>query len=177
MTVKAFTACATSGSASSSKMAPPKKKRKISKRERKKVLQEKSRKALEKRGIGAGSRQKFTLPAKWTKEQYESGDRTRVTFVSPGKTKYNTQKKVSETLAARNLMDCFHDKSTTEEEEENTEGSEFNPSDDEKKPEPSCKRIGVAVERRFFVCESTQLMDMVEQINSTSRCSTPDCNG
>ena len=95
--------------------------------------------------------------------------------MSPGKTKYNTRRKVSKTLAARNL-DCFHNKSTTEEEED-TEGSDFNPSDDEKKPEPSCKRIGVAVERRFFVCESTQLMDMVEQINSMSRCSTPDCNG
>ena len=70
-------------------------------------------------------------------------------FVSPGKTKYNTQKKVSETLAARKLMDCFHDTSTTEEKED-TEGSEFNPLDDEKKPEPSCKRIGVAVERRFI---------------------------
>ena len=95
--------------------------------------------------------------------------------MSPGKKKYNTQRKVSKRLAARNL-DCFHNKSTTEEEED-TEGSDFNPSDDEKKPEPSCKRIGVAVERRFFLCKSTQLMDMVEQINSTSRGSTPDCNG
>ena len=96
-------------------------------------------------------------------------------FVSPGKTKYNTRRKVSKRLTARNL-DCFHNKSTTEEEED-TEGSDFNPSDDEKKPEPSCKRIGVAVERRFFFCKSTQLLDLVEQINSTSRCSTPDCNG
>ena len=33
---------------------------------------------------------------------------------------------MSERLAARNLINCFHDKSTTEEEED-TEGSEFNP--------------------------------------------------
>lgn len=73
ITIKAFTTCATH-SASSSKIAPPKKKRKLSKRERKKILQEKSRKALEKLGAGAGSGQKFTLPAKWTKEQYESAE-------------------------------------------------------------------------------------------------------
>ena len=33
------------------------------------------------------------------------------------------------------------------------------------------------IERRLFVCESTQLMNMVEQINATSQCSTPECNG
>ena len=44
--------------------------------------------------------------------------------------------------------------------------------------EPDVSRIGEAenMERRLFVCESTQLMDLVNQINYCSRCATIDCN-
>lgn len=35
----------------------------------------------------------------------------------------------------------------------------------------------VEIERLLFVCESTQLMDMMEQINATSHCLTPECCG
>ena len=35
----------------------------------------------------------------------------------------------------------------------------------------------VEVERQFAVCESTQITSFVEDINKTSLCSTPNCNG
>lgn len=35
---------------------------------------------------------------------------------------------------------------------------------------------GVEVKRRLFVSESANLMDMIYQINSSSKCSTPDWN-
>ena len=31
--------------------------------------------------------------------------------------------------------------------------------------------------RQLFVCESSQLMDLAQQIIDTSKCSTSDCNG
>ena len=39
------------------------------------------------------------------------------------------------------------------------------------------KKEKLDVERRLFVCETTQLTDFVEKINKTSCCSTPDCDG
>ena len=114
-------------------MVPPKKKKKLSAGERKKTMEEKSKKALEKRGLWIGSGRKFELAANWREEQYKSGEETRVRFVSPGKTKYNTQKSAGEALISRNLTDCFHDKSTDSEEGNTENDSEYNPcSDDEK---------------------------------------------
>lgn len=66
-------------------MAPPKKKRKMSKAERKKQAVERGKKGAEKRGKGVGSRQTFTLPAKWKEEEYERGKKTRLQFSSPGR--------------------------------------------------------------------------------------------
>jgi len=159
------------------------KKAKISKAEKKKMLTEKAKKASEKRGVGAGSRRKFELEANWTEEHYKSGDKTRVRFVSPGKKRYKTQKQVAETLVVRNLGDCLHEKSSTSE-EDNSEGSDYDPSDEKKAANSDskvsvhvCKSNGLEVECRLFVCESMQLMDMVKQINATSKCPTPDCNG
>lgn len=48
---------------------------------------------------------------------------------------------------------------------------------DEKQKFVADESVGLEVERRLFVCKSTQLMDMVEQINVTSKCSTPECHG
>ena len=79
-------------------MAPPKKKRKISKAERKKQAVERGKKGAEKRGKGVGSRQTFTLPAKWKEKEYERGNKTRLQFSSPSKTKYKTQKAVKKLL-------------------------------------------------------------------------------
>lgn len=160
-------------------MAPPKKKRKLSKRAKKKLFEEKSKKALEKRGLGTGSRRNFALGVNWKEEEYQSGDRTRVQYVSPGKTKYKTQKSAGEALAARNLGGCFYDKASSSEEESADEDSEYNPSSEEDKDhkETLRKAKGLKMNRRFFVCESTQLTDFVEQINATTNCSTDGCNG
>ena len=59
--------------------------------------------------------------------------------------------------------------------------TEYLPSSEEEKDEKQTfvadESVGLEVERRLFVCKSTQLMDMVEQINVTSKCSTPECHG
>ena len=170
-------------------MAPPTKKKKMSKREKKKSLAERGRKSAESRGIGVGSRRKFALAAHWKEEPYKSSDRERGTrkrlsFLSPAKTKYWNQKSVAKELISRNLTDCFYDKSASST-EGNTDGddSEFYLSSEEdfkcKKPVEKRELDGLEVEleRRLFVCESTQLMDMVEQINASSKCLTPECSG
>ena len=166
-------------------MAPPRKKKKISKREKKKSLAQRGKKSAESRGVGAGSRKKFALAAHWREEPYKSDDRDRgtrkrVSFVSPGKTKYWSQKSVEEALVSRNLADCLHDKSASSTEgNTDADDSEYYPSsgEDTKCEQLELDGLEVELERRLFVCESTQLMDMVEQINASSKCSTPECSG
>ena len=168
-------------------MAPKKKKKRLSKREKAKLLTERGKKAAEARGTGVGSRRKFVLAANWREEEYETGDRERgvrkcVSFVSPGKTKYWNQKEVEKQMVSRNLTDCFYEKPASSE-EGNTGGddSEYLPSSEKEKDEKhkfvAYQSVGLEVERRLFVCESTQIMDMVEQINVTSKCSTLECHG
>lgn len=98
-------------------------------------------------------------------------------------------------LVARNLEACFNSSSASNEHSE-SEGSEFIPdmelrdteevgcsksgkadSDDDSSAEPQPKKFKTDIERQFFVSESTQLFDFVEQVNRTSCCSTPDCRG
>ena len=86
------------------------------------------------------------------------GTQKRVSFVSPGKTKYWSQKSVEKELVARNLTDCFYEKSASST-EGNTDGddSEYCPSSEEN---TKCKQLEldgleVELERRLFVCEST----------------------
>ena len=176
-----------------------KKKKKVSKAEFKRIASQKGKKSVEKQGRGAGSRKSFTLPAKWSEKHTEEDGKTRVKFVSPGKTEYKTEKSVAETLVVRNLEACFNVCSASSEDTA-SEGSEFilDMSDVE---EPGCsksststsrkverkavgctsqpvaKKMKTDVERRLFVTESSQLMDFVEQVNRTSCCSTPDCTG
>lgn len=52
-------------------------------------------------------------------------------YVSPGKTKYKTQKSAGEALTKRNMTDCFYDKATSSEEGPTDNDSEYNPSCDE----------------------------------------------
>ena len=162
-------------------MAPPKKKHKMSKAERKKQAVERGKKGAEKRGKGVGSRQTFMLPAKWKEEEYERGNKTRLQFSSPGKTKYKTQKAVKETLVMRGMEKCLHDHlaSPSSSEESQTEDPEFMPSSEGEETKESQMKLrkGEEMERRLFVCESSQLMALVQQINDTSKCSTSDCNG
>ena len=162
-------------------MALPKKKRKMSKAERKKQAVERGKKGAEKRGKGVGSGQAFMLPAKWQEEEYECGSKTRLQFSSPGKTKYKTQKAVKETLVMRGMEKCLRDNlaSASSSEESQTEDPEFMPSSEGEETKESQMKLrkGEEMERRLFVCESSQLMDLVQQINDTSKCSTSDCNG
>ena len=77
-------------------MAPPTKKKKMSKQAKKKNMADWSKKALEQRGLVAGRRRKFALAANWKEEKYKSGNQTRVKFISPGKTTYKTLKAAGE---------------------------------------------------------------------------------
>lgn len=172
-----------------------KKKKKVSKAKLKKIASLKGKKSAEKQGKGAGSRKSFSLPAKWSEEHTETDGKTRLKFVSPGKSEYSSEKAVAQTLAARNLEACFNASSALSEHSE-SEGSEFLPdmdlsdienpgcsksgkaeSDDDSSTEPQPKKCKMDIERRFFVSETTQLLDFIEQVNRTSCCSTPDCRG
>ena len=155
--------------------------------------------SVKKQGKGAESRKKFTLPAKWREEHAEKDGKMQLKFVSPGKSVYNTEKSVARTLTARNLDACFNASSASRDETEDSEDVEYLPDvpdlDEPGCSEPEFKKrkmskeenIGpsqadarvakVDTERRLFVCETTQLTDFVDNINETSRCSTPDCNG
>ena len=181
--------------ASGKKKKKKKKKKKIGKVKLKKIVSLKGKTSAEKRGKGAGSRKSFSLPAKWSEEHTESDRKTRLKFVSPGKSEYSSEKAVAQTLAARNLEACFNAYSASSEHSE-SEGSEFFPdmelSDNEKagssksskaeseedsSAEPPPKKCKMDIELRFFVSESTQLFDFVEQVNRTCCCSIPDCRG
>ena len=98
--------------------------------------------------------------------------------------KYWSQRSVVKELVSRNLKDCFFDKSASSTEDK-TDGDDEDYREEEgamKKRklqlcDESDKHKGfLEIERCFFVCESKQLMDMVEQINATSQCSTPEYN-
>ena len=93
---------------------------------------------------------------------------------------YHTSTKVKETLAKRKMDFCL-DKSSE------SSGNETDNKDPDFEPDPSPKRLkmareeplqnGLKVERQLCVCESSQIISLIEDINKTSRCSTPDCNG
>ena len=73
-----------------------------------------------------------------------------------------------------NDRNCFSSDGTKSEE------SEFRPSSEEEqmdKFEVQADKMGEEMEHRLFVCESMQLMEMVQQINETSKCGTANCNG
>ena len=111
-------------------------KKKVSKAGLKRIASQKGTKKVEKQGRGAGSRKRFTLPAKWSEKDTEEDGKTRVKFFSPGKTEYKTVKSVAETLGARGLEACFN-VCFASSEDKASEGSEYIPdmSDVE---EPGC---------------------------------------
>jgi hypothetical protein len=104
-----------------------------------------------------------------------------VNFISPGKTVYRTQKSVEAVLVSRNLDDCFHDQSYSSAKDATESDSDYTPLSEVKSESTTKKREleteGIIIERRMFACESTQLVDFVEQINATSKCSTLDFDG
>ena len=134
---------------------------------------ERGKKGAEKRGKGVGSRQTFKLLAKWKEEEYECRNKTRLHFSSPGKTKYKTQKAVKETLVIRGMEKRLHDHlaSASSSEESQTEDPELMPSSESEETKESQMKLrkGEEMERRLFVCETSQLMALDQQINDTSK--------
>ena len=101
-----------------------------------------------------------------------------------GENKIQDAKSAGEALVKQNLSNCFYEKSTTSEDGNTEDDSDYigdSCNEKEKKNLPcgskQSETKGVEVERRLFICESTQLMDLIHQINSSSKCLTPDCNG
>ena len=87
-------------------------------------------------------------------------------------------------LVSRNLNDCFNnDSETSEEKNVGDDDSDYMPSSEENTCAPMVKSYKYInediqnMERRLFVCESTEVLDLVHQINQMSKCSTKDCNG
>jgi hypothetical protein len=126
--------------------------------------------------LGTGSRNNFTLPSNWKEKTYDNNKRLR--FVSPGKTEYKTRKGVEKALVSRNLKDCFNNlPETSEEESVGVDDSDYVPSSEENTSMVRSNKDNQNIESRLFVCESTQVADLVNQINKTSKCSTKDFNG
>lgn len=82
----------------------------------------------------------------------------------------------------------MHDQSTSSEDKKTEDDcSDYRPSPDEERGKSLKVKAGggkvssgqatAIVERRLIVCESTQVMDLVEQFNATSKCSTNNCSG
>ena len=75
------------------------------------------------------------------------------------------------------MENCFNELASSSMSSEG--GSEYEPfSTDEEQDMAKKKQFKkVALEQRLFVCESSQLMKFVDQINESSRCSTSNCHG
>lgn len=160
-------------------MASKEGKKKLSKSEKKKMFQERGKQGAQARGVGVGSRREFSLPAQWTTElkSYEHHDALK--FVSPGKTIYHSATKVKETLVKRKMDFCLNNSSESSGNEVEDGDPEFGPGPSRKrtKSESDKKPAAVTVERQLVVCESSQIVALIDDVNRTSRCSTLECNG
>ena len=89
------------------------------------------------------------LPAKWQKEGYEHGSKTRLQFSSLGKTKYTTHK------VMRGMKESLHDHlaSASSSKESQTGESEFMQSSKDEEMKGSQTKLwkGEDMERRLFV--------------------------
>ena len=93
---------------------------------------------------------------------------------------YHKSAKVKETLAKRKMIFCLDESSESS-------GNETDNKDPDFEPDPSPKWLKMVceeplqnplkVERQLCVCESLQIIRLIEDINKTSCCSTPDWNG
>ena len=154
----------------SSKKKDKKRKSKI---ERKKLALIRGRRSASKQGLGVGSRKLFHLPAKWREVRYKRGKETRVQFASPGKTLYKTHRSVKKQLLELSMTNCLPEEPTSE----CSSVTEESANEGDGRLENSKIDDPVVMEEKLFVCQSTQFMDFVEQINATSSCATVDCNG
>ena len=99
-----------------------------------------------------GSRQDFTLPAKWEIEVQSSASNNSLKFVSLGKTRYHTGSRVKEVLWKRNMDMCSSQSSESTDDEEL---SDYLPSPEKHETSSTTKRkvaeaAEVPVEGRFF---------------------------
>lgn len=156
-----------------SKMALTSRRKRLSKREKKKMLSEKGKKGAQARGLGFFSRQNFELPALWTTEECETASKKRKVIVSPGKTRYPNPQKAKGILKKSNLTMCFQRSS----EPSQREGEQSDLESHAKDMKSSSKHVALKVEPRLFVSETSQLMKLVDDINNTSKCATENCNG
>ena len=157
-------------------MASRPNKRKLSKREKKKIMSEKGKKSAESRGKGVSSREEFELPAKWECDIRQGETREIVDYYSPGKTKYSTQTKVKKVLRQRGMKLCFDESDSPSEDHPSNKSDAYDPNE-EMDCEPSTSQTTVIkkctqleVEQRLFVCESTQVCKFVDDINKTAEC-------
>lgn len=155
--------------------AKKKKPKKATRKKLRNLAIKRGRKSAFKRGRGLGSRKEFNLPAMWQEIPYESGNKSRVKFTSPGKSVYRAQNTVKKRLLELGMTACLDESS------ENTtsteEGSTFLSLDEEECKDEVVDINAVNKEERLFVCQSSQLMDLVDQVNITSRCNTANCEG
>ncbi|KAL9972354.1 hypothetical protein ACROYT_G018639 [Oculina patagonica] len=150
-------------------MASTARRKRQSKKEKKKMFSEKGKKGAQTRGLGLFSRQK--LPALWTTEECETASRKRKVIVSPGKTRYPNPQKAKETLKKRNLT------SQISSETSQIEGEQSDLESHAKGMNSPFKNEALKIEPSLFVCETSQLMKLVDDINRTSKCATENCNG
>lgn len=153
----------------------PKKRKKLSKAEKKKQAINRGKASSHAQGEGSGSRKKFVLRAKWS--EFQQGSRKQLQFSSPGKTVYKSPNDAKEALKAKGMENCFNELASSSMSSEG--GSEYEPfSTDEEQDMAKKKQFKkVALEQRLFVCKSSQLMKFVDQINESSRCSISNCHG
>ena len=134
-------------------MASVPKRKRLSKAQKRQIFCDKSKKA----------RTELVLPAKWDTDVKEFPSNQAMVFVSPGKTRYN-KKQADAVLKDRGMDLCFSASSSSS--ESSSDDCVASHADDE-----------VEVENHFLVCESSQVMKLIHEINATSQYATPGCNG
>lgn len=154
-------------------MASNEARKKLTKSERKKLLSERGRIGAETRGLGVGSRQDLVLPAQWETENHVYPSHVARKVISPGKTRYHNAEKVRETLKKRKMDLCVSGASQSSEEQSDSDSDSY--KDDVTESVESV--VDSVVERQLFVCESSGITALIDDINRCSRCSTIDCNG
>lgn len=156
---------------------PKPEKKKLSKKERKRLQQEQGRQGARAREVGVRSRSDITVPTNWEVETHSYNHQDALQFISPGKMLYHRTAKVNEMLVKRKMNFCLNESSEFS-------GNKMDARDPEFEPQPGlsrkiAKQDASAVKAfemkwQFVVCKSTQITSFIKDINITS---TPTCNG
>ena len=75
------------------------------------------------------------------------------------------------------MSDCLEKSTGFSSEEDGADESDFAPSPEKVRRTGKDPRRGEEIEQRLFVCDSSQIARFVDDINSSSKCSTAKCNG